>query len=278
MNPLISTLELKEFLGKENSLIIHAGNGARDLYKKQHINGALYMDLDEHLSDIKENPANGGRHPLPDIEVFNQTLGEFGISPETHVIVYDDKNCAIAASRLWWMLLAVGHEKVQVLNGGLQAAVRDGIPVNNTKVEKHEVKRAPLTFTEWQLPTVTMEQVEEYTKNPEEIIVDVRAIDRYNGETEPIDPIAGHIPSAINIPFASNLDKNGLYLPPEELAEKYTTVFGNTSVENVTFHCGSGVTACHSLLAIASAGFSIPNLYVGSWSEWCRNDKVMITK
>lgn len=278
MNPLISTPELKEFLGKENVLIIHAGNGARDLYNKQHIDGALYMDLDEQLSAIKKNPAEGGRHPLPDIETFNQILGEFGISTDTHVIIYDDKNCAIAAARLWWMLLGIDHQKVQVLNGGLQAAVKDGIPVNNNKVKKHEVKRAPLTFAEWQLPTVTMEQVEENTKNPEEIIVDVRTADRFNGETEPIDPVAGHIPTAINIPFVSNLDENGLYLSPEELAEKYTTVFGNTPVGNVTFHCGSGVTACHSLLAIASAGFSIPNLYVGSWSEWCRNDKVMITK
>lgn len=271
MNPLINTKELKYLIGKENVIIVHAGNGARDLYSKKHIDGAIYMDLDKHLSNIND-PAKGGRHPLPDIEIFNQTLGKFGISEEAHVIVYDDKNCAIAASRLWWMLLAIGHKKVQVLNGGLQTAEKDLIPINNSPVEIFSVKRKQLSNSNWQLPTVTIDEVDEFTVNRNKIIVDVRAPERFEGDVEPIDPVAGHIPSAINIPFATNLDENGLYLTPEQLQEKYSQSFCDTEMKDIIFHCGSGVTACHSLLALASAGMEIPNLYVGSWSEWCRNN------
>ncbi|HMP32172.1 MAG TPA: rhodanese-like domain-containing protein, partial [Saprospiraceae bacterium] len=142
--------------------------------------------------------------------------------------------------------------------------------------EEQCISANPLPIDHWTLPIADMEEVEGAAEQEQYKVIDVREAKRYNGEIEPIDLIAGHIPGAINVPYAENLDDRGLFLDPNILKEKYEKVFGDVDPKNVIFHCGSGVTACHSILAVAYAGFELPKLYVGSWSEWSRNEKKMV--
>lgn len=276
LSPLIEAAALLELYKTDPLVLVDASNGkeAKVVYQAKHLDQALFVDLNTDLADIKEDFANGGRHPLPEIEKFAETLTKLGITNSSHVVIYDDKNGANAAARFWWMLRAIGHEKVQVLNGGLQQAENIGFPTNN-KTETPKIV-ANYTFDNWKLPTATITEVENNSQNENYLVIDVRENSRYRGINEPIDLVAGHIPGAINIPFTSNLNENGRFLPPAELRQKYQEIFGATKMENIIIHCGSGVTACQSLLAIDYAGLGIPNLYVGSWSEWSRNDKAII--
>ncbi|GAB2822488.1 sulfurtransferase [Ferruginibacter profundus] len=277
ISPLVTPAELLALYKKENIILIDAGSGndAREKYLQNHLDGALYVDLNTQLADIKPDAASGGRHPLPTVLQFAAVLGQLGISPESHVVVYDDKNASNAAARFWWMLLSIGHKKVQVLNGGFQAAVKAGFPVNAETVMA--VPAETYNNAGWSLPMAGMQEVEKASKDEQYLVIDVRSEERYKGITEPIDIIAGHIPGAVNIPFTTNLDADGFFLPAEQLKEKYTNAFSNIKQENIIVHCGSGVTACHTLLAIAAAGFKIPGLYVGSWSEWS-NNKMPVAK
>jgi len=268
-SPLIS---VSEFLSiKQNPILIDAGSGdaAYARYKQKHLKGALYVDLNNHLAAVPEDAANGGRHPLPSIENFVELLGNLGITPESHVVVYDDKQGSNAAARFWWMLRAVGHTKVQVLNGGLQAAEAAGMEMAYGIENSQSVSAYPIT--NWLLPMADINEVRNAVQNNAGCIIDVRDAERYRGLTEPLDPVAGHIPTAINIPLKGNLGVDGLFLSPEVLKEKYEAVFKNHATEDIILHCGSGVTACHTLLAVAAAGLPMSKLYVGSWSEWCRN-------
>lgn len=278
LSPLITATELLTLHQTSSIILIDASNSknAYDNYLKKHLQGALFVDLNTQLADIKENVAVGGRHPLPTVEQFSKVLSSLGITPESHVVVYDDKNGANAAARFWWMLKAVGHEKVQVLNGGKSTAEGVGFPLAEGIEKVEKVGLYPVT--NWQLPQVSMDEVEKASQSENHIIIDVRETARYKGHVEPLDLIAGHIPNAVNVPFSSNLDENGLFLSPSLLKEKYETVFQDIPVENRIVHCGSGVTACHTLLAIASTGLDIPKLYVGSWSEWSRNGKEIVTE
>jgi len=273
--PIIKASEIQSLIDLDSTMLIdvRTGPNAKAAYETEHLKGARFVDLDYDLAEILENAAIGGRHPLPSIEHFTQLLGRLGISTDSHVIVYDDKNGANAAARFWWMLKALGHEKVQVINGGLQAALKNSISSNSGNEIVQNVGAYPAK--DWCLARVSMSEVEEATQSNNHIIIDVRDADRYNGLTEPIDLVAGHIPSAINVPFTENLDENGLFLPSERLNEKYSTLCGSIPSNQVIVHCGSGVTACHTLLAFAHAGLEIPQLYVGSWSEWSRNEKPM---
>ena len=276
--PIINVAELLKMYLNENVIIVDASTGknAKENYQMKHLDTALYIDLNSQLAAIPDDFAHGGRHPLPSIEKFAETLQQLGITNESHVIVYDDKNGANAAARFWWMLKSIGHEKVQVLNGGIQTAEEVNFPINNT-IEIPKIVDA-YKFEDWKLRTATITDVENNSQNKNYIVVDVRENNRYRGEIEPIDLIAGHIPGAINIPFSNNLSENGRFLSPMELREKYLKIFGKIKAENIIVHCGSGVTACHSLLAIDYAGLEIPKLYVGSWSEWSRNDKKIATE
>ena len=277
-SPIIQASELIDLYKSEDLVIIDVSTGknAKLNYDQKHLEGALFVDLNTDLADIKEDVSIGGRHPLPKINRFAETLSNLGITPKSHVVLYDHQNGANAAARFWWMLKAVGHEKVQVLNGGFQAAEKLNFPTSSkieisTKTELYKVDN-------WKLQLADIHEVEEVSKNENYIVIDVRDEERYNGETEPIDLIAGHIPGAINIPLTENLDENGLFLSPDKLRTKYENSFGNIKSQNIIVHCGSGVTACHTLLAIAYAELEIPKLYVGSWSEWSRNDKPIATK
>lgn len=272
LSPLISVSELFNIINADDLILIDASGGAqaRLNYEAKHLKGALFVDLDKKLAEIQEDVSQGGRHPLPKVENFAKTLGELGITPQSHVVVYDDKNGSNAAARFWWMLRSVGHENVQVLNGGLQYAESKNFPMASGS-EKSKQK-AIYPAKEWSLPLATIDDVKKVAQREDHMVVDVRDAVRYRGETEPIDLVAGHIPGAKNLPFTENLDANGLFLPEIELKTKYETFFGNIPVQNRIVHCGSGVTACHTLLAIASAGMEIPKLYVGSWSEWSRRE------
>lgn len=278
ISPIIQVSELLKLYKSENLIIVDCSNGknAKSSFDEKHLDGAIFVDLNKQLAEIKGDMANGGRHPLPKIENFAKTLSNIGISKKSHIVIYDDKNGSNAAARFWWMLKSIGHEKVQVLNGGIQEAEKNNFPLSSkieivNKAEEYKVDN-------WNLQIAEINEVEKVSQSENNIVIDVRSVERYNGETEPIDLIAGHIPGAINIPFSENLDNNGLFLNPNQLKMKYEKIFGNIKSENIIFHCGSGITACHSLLAIAYAELKIPKLYVGSWSEWSRNNKTIETK
>ncbi|MBO3098405.1 sulfurtransferase [Gelidibacter pelagius] len=277
ISPIIQASELLKLYATENIVIVDASSGkdAKSNYGSKHLKGALFVDLNTDLAEVNKDPSIGGRHPLPKIEDFAKTLSNIGISKTSHVVIYDDQNGSSAAARFWWMLRSIGHKKVQVLNGGIQEAEKINFPmsskteiINNTEMYE---------FNDWKLPMADLDEVEKVSQMENHTVIDVRDADRYNGKTEPIDLIAGHIPGAINIPFSENLKKNGQFLSPSELKIKYENIFKNAKSESIIVHCGSGVTACHTLLAIAHAGLEIPKLYVGSWSEWSRNDKPIAT-
>lgn len=276
MFPIISPKQLKE-LSPENLIIldVRTGKDSYQNYLNKHLKEARFVDLDKDLAEIVEDAAFGGRHPLPTIQKFSGTVSYLGISEDSHVIIYDDKNGANAAARAWWMLKSFGLENVQVLDGGIQAAEKEGLEFSSGKetFEKSEI----ITKEHWFLPVSSLEDVENELINESTTVIDVRDSYRYNGESEPIDLVAGHIQGAINIPFSENLDKNGNFLKPEVLKEKYLKLLENKP-EKLIIHCGSGVTACHTILALAYAGFEIPNLYVGSWSEWSRREGKEIAK
>ncbi|MFA6261354.1 MAG: sulfurtransferase [Bacteroidia bacterium] len=274
MYPLLSPNDLLKINHHPDLILVDAGN--RAFYDQHHLMGAVFVDLNTQLADIKSNAADGGRHPLPTPQSFVETVGHLGISSHSHVVVYDDKNASNAAARLWWMLRAIGLEKVQVLDGGFQAAEKIGYPIDAQLVIPKPV--APIPVDDWKLPLSDISEVERVSHDAVYVIIDVRDSDRYKGLTEPIDTIAGHIPGAVNIPFTGNLDLEGNFLPAEKLREKYKLVFDKKKPDQIIVHCGSGVTACHTLLAMAAAGYDIPKLYVGSWSEWSRNNKPMVLK
>ncbi len=278
MNPIIQAEELLQLANNKNLVLVDVSTGknARSNYEAKHLDGAVFVDLNTQLAEIKDDVSDGGRHPLPRIKNFAKTLSNLGISSKSHVVIYDDSNGSNAASRLWWMLQSIGHENVQVLNGGIEAAKKVAYPINSKAVIITQTEKYSVDY--WKLPIADITEVEDVSQSANHLIIDVRSVERYNGETEPIDLIAGHIPGAINIPFTENLDENNFFLSSNELKKKYEKLLKNIPVENIIVHCGSGVTACHTILAIASAGLGTPKLYVGSWSEWSRNHKAIATK
>jgi thiosulfate/3-mercaptopyruvate sulfurtransferase len=274
MTPIIEPQELFN-LTRADYILFDVSAGSKPRYDAEHLDGAIFIDLNTDLANIGDY-AKGGRHPLPLLDDFYKVVGSFGVNSQTHIIIYDDKNGANAAARFWWMLRAIGHKNVQVLNGGYQAAVAAGFPVSS-KITAPKPSEY-VGVKEWQLPTATIDEVQLARENSQNIVVDVRDANRFAGLTEPIDLIAGHIPGAINVPYTENLDAAGSFLSPEALRDKYAELFSSVKMENIIVHCGSGVTACHTLLALDYAGFEIPKLYVGSWSEWSRSDKPMALK
>ncbi len=277
-SPIIKAEELLELSQSKHVILIDvsAGKDAQANYAAQHLEGSYFVDLNTQLADIQADVSIGGRHPLPSPQQFSETLSNLGISEDSHVVVYDDKNGANAAARLWWMLKAVGHQNVQVLDGGIQAAMRIGYPLSTTL--ETPLPKTNYTFQEWLLPTVDLPFMDKASADNHYLIIDVRDKERFDGVHEPIDLVAGHIPNAQNIPFSHNLDADGCFLPAEELKEKYEKALKHFDSDNIIVHCGSGVTACHTLLAMAQAGLEVPNLYVGSWSEWSRNGRVIATE
>ncbi len=223
--------------------------------------GASFADLLEDLSG-PITAGKTGRHPLPDVESFATKLRAWGIGAASQVVVYDDAAGAFA-SRLWWMLRWLGHDAVAVLDGGFSAWVAEGGPVTDgvTQLALGDFTPQPrrdllTTASELAAPQSIARK-----------LFDARAPERYRGDVEPIDPVAGHIPGADNLPFADNL-RDGRFRPAGELRERFATALDGTAPEQAVVYCGSGVTACHDVLAFAHAGLPLPRLYAGSWSEW----------
>ncbi len=274
---IISAQELEDKLSDPALVLLDArtGEGAREDYLKSHLKGALFVDLSKDLSSIAKDPANGGRHPLPAISVFLETISQLGITPDSFVVIYDTSFGANAAARAWWMLKAIGLQQVYVLNGGFSAGVSQGIPLGSGSEVKKAVDR--IKASSWSLPTVSLAEVKKTIDLKERMVIDVREEGRYKGDFEPIDLLAGHIPGALNVPFSENLDENGLFLDKEILRNKYKSLLEKEKSSAPIVHCGSGVTACHTILAMCYAGLEVPTLYVGSWSEWSRSNEPLAT-
>jgi len=232
------------------------------LYQMEHIPNAVYAHLDHDLSSPVT--ANSGRHPLPDVELFKQKLGNWGINRDTQVVVYDDAAGSYAA-RLWWMLRWLGHDSVAMLDGGISSWKQQGLP--KTVDMPHISSTAFLGEPNMEM-LVDSDLLQQKLTQPQTSLIDVRDSNRYQGLEESIDKVAGHIPGAINIPWKSNIAENGLYLPKAQLYDYYIEVLRDTPIDNTVFMCGSGVTACHSLLALEYIGISGAKLYPGSWSAW----------
>ncbi|MCC6459875.1 MAG: sulfurtransferase, partial [Saprospiraceae bacterium] len=214
MSVLLCPAALLPLRQQSNLVLIDARTGpaARQQFEIQHLEGARFVDLETELAHKKSDPADGGRHPLPDVAAFCQLLGRLGIGPDTQVVVYDDKQGANAAARFWWMLSALGHPQVQVLDGGYQAAVEAGFPLRAGA--EADAGAAPYPASEWLWPTVGIETVERAVQDPGVLVIDVRDADRFAGKVEPIDLVAGHIPGAVNVPFSENLDAAGFFHSP----------------------------------------------------------------
>lgn len=269
--PLLPPEELAALMGQIVLLDARLGEA---LYAKGHLRGARHADLNRDLSTAETlgfDPSKGGRHPLPDLITFARTVGAWGIEAGTRVVVYDSAGGANAAARCWWMFRSLGHTRVQVLDGGLEAALGVGLKLTTDppKVTPQETYPA----ARWHLTTVGADIVEKLAQHPGWEVLDVRSPERYRGESEPIDPEAGHIPGAFNLPFSTNLQEDGRFRPKEELREMFDDLLGDLKPDHFVVHCGSGVTACHTLLAMEHAGLPGAALYVGSWSEWCRSTR-----
>lgn len=233
-------------------------------YAAGHIPGAFFLHCDCDLAGAMSG--TNGRHPLPSPEVLAARLGELGIGAQTQVVVYDDAQGMIAG-RLWWLLRWLGHDKVAVLDGGLQAWLSAG-----GLVSQDVPSSQPTNFTvNVRECLVDADFVQAFLETSRMYLVDARSPDRYRGENESIDPVGGHIPGAVNRFFRDNLQEDGCFKPAAQLRAEWLAVLAGSSADLVVHQCGSGVSACHNLLAMEIAGLSGSRLYAGSWSEWCTN-------
>lgn len=268
---LISAVALKNFHGElrifDCSADLSQPHAGREQFEAQHIAGAGFADINTDLSS--HDPAvavNGGRHPLPSREHFAAWLGRMGVGHHTQVVVYDRQGMNFCG-RLWWMLQWCGHEAVAVLDGGLQAWVAVG-----GQVESGASVAAPARVFELRPSLVTLlhtSDVYAALGKPTQTILDARSPARFRGETEPFDPVAGHIPGALNRPFNSNIGSDGLMKSAAQLRTEFDTLLAGHAPASVVHHCGSGISAIPNLLAMQIAGLGSTALYAGSWSEWC---------
>jgi thiosulfate/3-mercaptopyruvate sulfurtransferase len=277
---LISLDGLVQYLGHPDWVVVDCRfwlddteKGRQD-YVKSHIPGAIYAHLDEDLSG-EIVPGKTGRHPLPGVNDLTARLGSWGIGEDTQVVAYDDRGGMIAG-RLWWLLRWLGHETVAVLNGGFPAWVAESHPIStqlprlNPKIFIPKIQSSMLA---------TADDVLRNFGDPRHLLVDSRAPERYRGENEPIDPVAGRIPGAINYFWGNNLDSNGFFEIKDVLRGRFGVIFNDIPPENITFYCGSGVTGAHNVLAVAHSGMGIPKLYADSWSHWITDpDRPLLTE
>jgi thiosulfate/3-mercaptopyruvate sulfurtransferase len=267
MSPLITSYQLQELLDRgETPLICDCRfdlsqlNAGREAYELGHIPGAIYVDLEADLSGTKTG--TNGRHPLPTPHQWAKTRQRLGMASGRHVIAYDGHG-SLFASRLWWMLRATGHQHVQVLDGGLNAW--------NGPLDTNLSSPVPLATLPADVPydgLVLLDEVWTNLTTGKKLVLDARASDRFHGENETLDPVAGHIPGSLNRFCKSNLDGH-TFAAPTRLRSEYSTLLGDTNASDIIHSCGSGVTACHNLLAMEYAGLHGSRLYAGSWSEWC---------
>ncbi len=234
-------------------------------WRESHLPGAAYLHLERDLSGAT-GPATG-RHPLPEPEAFAATLGRLGVEPDTQVVVYD-AGPGYFAARLWWMLRWVGHDAVALLDGGLAAWLAAGGRVDRSTRPRAASVVVPRPREEMLLDA---DQVRAGLEGGRLALLDARSAERFAGRVEPIDPVAGHVPGALNHPCSDNVGAGGAFLAPEELARRFAATLAGRDGRQVACMCGSGVTACHNLLALEVAGLGGARLYPGSWSEWIRD-------
>lgn len=233
-------------------------------YAKAHVPGALFLSLDKDLSGCKTG--KNGRHPLPTPHNFAEKMSACGVGPETQVVAYDNEG-GVFAARFWWTLRWLGHKNVALLNGGLAGWKREK---QSLTADVPVFPSTNFTVTPGSFETVDTAQVQAHLNTPDILMLDARSEERFSGEQETIDPVGGHIPGAINRFYFDNLDDNGLYFKSaEELHEEFAALLAHRTASQVIQQCGSGVTACHNILAMELAGLPGSKLYVGSWSEWC---------
>jgi thiosulfate/3-mercaptopyruvate sulfurtransferase len=276
---LIGVDSLQDLLGKPQLAVVDCRfdlmkpEAGRQAYMTAHIPGARYADLNRDLA-APIGP-HTGRHPLPPPEAFALRLGAMGIGNNTQVVAYDESNGSIAA-RLWWMLRWLGHGAVAVLDGGFKAWTGRGGPLEAGESAPPRVERfTPVVDA---TAVVATAELEHTPRDPKTLLVDARAPERYAGTVEPIDPVAGHIPGAVNHPFSANLRPDGRFLSAAELERRWQERFPGREFENLVAMCGSGVTACHNLLSLEVAGLTGGKLYAGSWSEWIRDPRRPIAR
>lgn len=266
---LISPDDLVPHLANEEWVLIDcrfdlaAPTRGEELYLESHIPGARYAHLDRDLSG--EKTGSNGRHPLPTAVQMRERFGAFGISPGKQVVVYD-ADSGMHASRLWWMLRFMGHDAVALLDGGFARWVREGRVVRGGKEQWRPAAFVGAPRESWQL---TAAEVERGLQEPTRVLVDARSEERFRGENETIDKMAGHIPGARSFFFQRNLTADKTFKRPDELRAQWHALLGNARrPQDVVMYCGSGVTACHNLLAMEHAGLGGARLFPGSWSEW----------
>lgn len=272
---IISTTELVKHLNDPDWAILDCRftladpeRGRRD-YAERHIPGAVYAHLDEDLSSpiIK---GITGRHPLPSPEAAAEKFSSWGIDDQVQVVAYDDAGGALAAVRAWWMLRWLGHRAVAVLDGGWQAWQAASFTIRpeiDRRLARHFIARPDPSMM------VTTAEVEKFHLDPNYHLFDSRAEERYHGQNETIDPVAGHIPGALSAPYLSNLNPDCTFRSREELRNRFEKMMGIIPPERTIFYCGSGVTSIHNILAMEYAGLGQSKLYAGSWSEWIANSK-----
>ncbi|HEU4727340.1 MAG TPA: sulfurtransferase [Kofleriaceae bacterium] len=265
MDPVITARELAALT---DVVIVDCRPDPR-AYEAGHLRGAFHAQLERDLAAPISDPSRGGRHPLPGAAALGAALGRWGITPASRVVAYDDQNGANAASRLWWLLRASGHASVQVVDGGLAALREAGFAL--TTEAPAPVAGPPYPVADLTRGVASIDEVERARTAPDRRLIDVRAAFRFRGDSEPFDPVAGHIPGARNAPYADNLRPDGTFKSADELRAQLSGVLDGIAPAQAIVHCGSGVTACHTLLALERAGMPGARLYVGSWSEWCRD-------
>jgi thiosulfate/3-mercaptopyruvate sulfurtransferase len=280
---LIEAQVLRQLLGEAGSGIavldcrfdLQNPGAGRSAYLAGHIPGARYADLNKDLS-APVGPKTG-RHPLPTPQEFAATLGRLGIGNDAQVVAYDATGGSFAA-RAWWMIRWVGHRAVAVLDGGLRAWTEAGGELETAEPKPPARAGRPFSPQVDAAAVIGAAQVVAQLSDPERLIVDARAPERFTGAVEPIDAVAGHIPGAVNHPFTANLAEDGRFLPPSELQRRWGKRLGGLDPAKVAAMCGSGVTACHNLLSLQVAGFHGAKLYAGSWSEWIKDPSRPVAK
>ncbi|WP_440102044.1 sulfurtransferase [Streptosporangium sp. H16] len=267
MSPLITPAELEGMTGvsvldvRWKLVVLPTGPAGIDSYREGHIPGAVFCDLETDLAAHAGPGGEGGRHPLPSAEAFQEAMRRLGVSGSRTVVVYDGADSTAAAARAWWLLRYFGHPDVRVLDGGLRAWVSEGLPVS---VEERRPEPGDFEARPGGMPVLDATRAGELAADG--VLLDARAAERYRGEVEPIDPVAGHIPGAVSAPTGENVDPSGRFHLPDFLRERFNTLGVVPGVE-VGAYCGSGVTAAHEVLALEVAGIPAA-LYVGSWSDW----------
>lgn len=269
---LVSAEDLAAALGNKDLIVVDTRTSLTDraaseqAYRQAHIPGARYADLDRDLSDHRKT--TGGRHPWPDAADFTATLGRWGITPQHQVVVYDSADGALAASRLWFLLRVLGHRRVAVLDGGWQRWSALGLP-GDAEIPAPQATQYEASFDARRL--LDAQDVRGLLDSGG-LLIDARAGERFRGEVEPLDRVAGHVPGARNRAYALNLE-DGRFKSPEVLAAEFAPLFDGREPSQVAAMCGSGVTACHHLLAMSHAGFDGAALYTGSWSGWIEDSQ-----